>query len=529
MQKESIAYNYIENFSALIWQYLQNNPQLSTFYSYLPHIEEIEKVIEERNKYPFFREACVQALQEQYSTLSSFDIEKKQIQQLLSNGTFTVTTAHQPVVFLGPLFMIYKIVHIIKMANDLKVRYPHYHFIPIFYMGCEDADLFELNHIHIHREKLSWNTQQTGSVGRMKIDDDFLQMITTLSLMVATEPQGQELIRLFKTAYQKGVSIQQATFYLLHELFGKEGLIVLIPDSVIVKKVFMSIITKECFSGFSHKAVEYNVQKFTDMGFKPQTAGREINLFYLLDNHRERIEQTQEYWEIKKLHIQFTAETLENEIQQHPERFSPNVILRPLLQETILPNIVFVGGAGELSYWLELKEVFKQATVHYPMLVLRNSFLLVPSAIQQQINALALPIIDYFQSKDHIGKIWLLHHHKYQPLQTEISMMKQFYNYLVTEIAKEDTSLAQHTLALQAKAIDQLEHLDAKLLKSIKRKYEKEINSLMIIKEQLFPYHSLQERIENFSYYYACKGDMFLNEILANSNSFNGLFTVMPF
>ena len=109
--------------------------------------------------------------------------------------------------------------------------------------------------------------------------------------------------------------------------------------------------------------------------YKVQANPREINLFYLKDSTRARIEQDGQEWKVTGTSITFYKRGFARGTADHPERFSPNVILRGIFQETVLPNILFVGGGGELAYWLELKGIFEHHGVPYPVLVLRNSFL----------------------------------------------------------------------------------------------------------------------------------------------------------
>src|SRR5690606_23930744 len=137
------------------------------FYKHRPNLGGIGNAIKERMAFNTNRKNLVAALKSQYQQIDRCDKVISNIDKLADHNTFTICTAHQPNLFTGYLYFIYKIVHAIKLADELNTVYPQYHFVPIYYMGSEDNDLKELNHIYLNGDKLTWETQQTGAVGRM--------------------------------------------------------------------------------------------------------------------------------------------------------------------------------------------------------------------------------------------------------------------------------------------------------------------------------------------------------------------------
>ncbi|RYF81666.1 MAG: bacillithiol biosynthesis BshC, partial [Chitinophagaceae bacterium] len=152
------------------------------------------------------------------------------------------------------------------------------------------------------------------------------------------------------------------------------GLIVLIPDHPLLKQQMVKVFSDDLFAHKPFEIVQQTSGKISE-AYTAQAFPREINLFYLKDDIRERIEEKEGSFHVLNTTLSFTAEELQSELQNHPERFSPNVILRGIYQETILPNLAFIGGGGELAYWLQLKDLFNHYSVVFPVLVLRNSFL----------------------------------------------------------------------------------------------------------------------------------------------------------
>ena len=231
-----LPYRQTNAFSGIALDYIDQSASLKPFFSHPPTLQGIQKAIAARKKFATNRKILVQELKKQYEGIGINEKVKKNIELLLSEDTFTVTTAHQNNIFTGPLYFIYKIVHTIKLADHLKVSLPKQHFVPVFYIGSEDADLEELNHIHLGGEKLVWESKQTGAVGRMKIDKAFLKLIDRMEGQLSVLPKGYEIISLLKKFYKEGITIQDATFHFVDHLFAEFGLVVLLPDNANLKK-----------------------------------------------------------------------------------------------------------------------------------------------------------------------------------------------------------------------------------------------------------------------------------------------------
>ena len=521
-----IPYSHTGYFSKLIIDYLNGDIKLTGFYSQPPNWEGIKAKMEERKDFQQ-REKLVGLLSAQYKGLPAFEPVTKNLDLLLQKNTFTITTAHQPNIFTGPLYVVYKILHAVQLAEELKKSFPGNNFVPVFYMGSEDADLEELNHISIDGKDYLWKTKQTGAVGRMIVDDALLILINEIQGQLGVLPFGNELIELFKKSYKKGIQIQQATLYVLNELFGIFGLIILIPDNAGLKKIFEPVIVNELETQFSHNALEPVIHALGEH-YKVQTAGRDLNLFYLLEGKRERIEKAGDDFIIKNLGISFSKNEIIAEVKNFPERFSGNVVLRGLFQETILPNVAFIGGGGEIAYWLELKKVFETVTVPYPVLVLRNSFLLIKEKQQKKLKQLQFTTLDLFQTTDDLTKALVLKDSGKDILPAkEIEAINQTYLSIIDIAKAADSTLEGHALALKAKNEKSLQGLEKKIIRAEKRKHKETIHSIQQIKSALFPGGSLQERQENFAGFYARYGKDWFKKIAGCSDGFKQEFSVV--
>jgi bacillithiol synthase len=522
-----LSYQLTGYFSRLVADYLEQSPPLRNFYEHEVTLAGIEAAIEQRKLFPTDRHLLQTELTKQYKSLQTTDKVLDNIRQLGNTNTFTVCTAHQPGIFTGNLYFVYKILHAIRMAEYLSEQYSQYHFVPVYYMGSEDADLDELGHIHMDGEKLVWDAQQQGAVGRMKTSG-LEKLISQIEGQLSIQPSGKELLDLLKTCYLESPDIQTATFKLVNHLFGEYGLIVLLPDNPNFKRVMKPVFEDDLLQQLPSKLVEQSVKELDEAGFKVQAHPRDINLFYLQDQLRGRIVQNGSGYKVHDTTLKFSTEELQQMLHDQPDAFSPNVILRGLFQETILPDIAFIGGGGELAYWLELKGLFRHYNVPFPVLVLRNSFLFIEKAVKDKMNKLRISEADIFlPEQELLNRLVRRDTSNQLSIETQIEEARQLYTELKSIATNVDPTLVRHVSALEAATLNKLIILEKKLLKAEKRKFMDHQRQLHAIKQALFPKNSLQERVENFLPYYAKWGPQFLRLIYQHSQPLQGGFIVI--
>lgn len=522
----TLSYPATGAFSKLVNDYVSGAGEIRPFFEHEVSWQGVGEAIHNRENFDTQRLLLHEVLTEQYSGFTLLEKQLLHLAKLKDKGTFTVVTAHQPNIFTGPLYFIYKILHAIKLADELALRYPQYHFVPVYYMGSEDADLDELGFIYAGGQKLTWQTTQVGAVGRMKTDG-LQTIIDSLRLQFGHLPFGVEMIRVLEEAYTPGRNIQQATLYLVNELFAQFGLLVLVPDHPKLKAAFGKILHRELFEQFSSGIVAQTTNRLKEH-YKVQAAGREINLFYLFDNgRRERIERTHNGFRVLFSDLYFSPDEMRAELNKHPERFSPNVILRGLFQETILPNIAFIGGGGELAYWLELKGLFAEAGVPYPVLILRNSFLLIGEKAHALQQKLGLRPVELFKPLIDLEDMLVVRRQgKKQNTDAAQAALEKIYDTLKAELNEVDATLIPHAGALHSKAKKGLVALAQKMQRAERRKMDVESAQLESLKGMLFPNGSLQERLENFMPYFAQYGPGMLDSLYNQSLTIEQQFTV---
>ena len=535
-----IPYRATGLFSNLVNDYMESKGTAQSFVEYNATIDGYKKAIEQRASFSTNRKVLVEVLQNQYTQLTkevsgssalnnkeSFKLVNDNVHLLLKENTFTVTTAHQPNIFTGPLYFIYKIVHAIQLAAELKKQFPQHNFVPVYYMGSEDADLQEVGSYNLAGEAYQWNTKQKGAIGRMKVDDELIQLLQNLEGYWSVKPLGKEALGVLKQAYQKGKTISEATLTLVHGYFGRYGLVVIQPDNASLKSLFVDVMEKELRTGFSQKAIGPTKEKLAS-NYHVQSDGRDLNLFYLKENSRARIEKQGSTYTIVDTDIRFTEEEIVKELHANPERFSPNVILRGVYQESILPGVAFIGGGGELAYWMELKNVFNEVKVHYPILQLRNSFMFMNEKQTAHWNNLGFTL-------DHLFKPVLELELDYIKSQTQenlaltnhIASLNKLYESIQQDVIRIDTSLGDHAKNLSVQAQKKLALLEKKMIRAEKRKQKTSIDRIQAIKGSLFPKNSLQERVENFTEWVGDYGWDWVETGMQHSTTLNPSFTII--
>lgn len=524
-QIQHVPYDATGYFSSIVLDYLHEQPNLQPFYQYSPRKSDFLHIIRQRKQFPFYRDLLADELFAQYADIPLHEKVKENIASLRDERTFTVCTAHQPNLFTGYLYVIYKIIHTIRLAETLNERYPDHHFVPVYFMGSEDNDLEELSTLYLEGRYLRWQTDQKGAVGRMK-PEGLDQMMDEIARLLPPTPYAQELMQLFREAYLQHNNIQTATLYLCNALFGEYGLVIFIPDRPAFKKAMIPVFEEELLRQTTFQILQQTIRSLS-RHHTVQAHPREINLFYLDEQVRERIIKNGSAWKVLKTQISWDEALLKKWIHEHPEQISPNVMLRGLMQEKLLPNIAFIGGGGELAYWLELKDLFAHFDVHYPLLMLRSSWLWIPEKTYRLMQRLHIGCADVFQHPDTLIRKYVMQEAGAQiSLQSYHSQVNEIFQQIIQQAGAIDSTLIASAKAAQVRTQHLLENLELKMLRAQKRKMQIQTAQIQRIHQQLFPDNHLQERIENFSSYYAWYGRDWITALHKHLDPLRQAFTV---
>lgn len=526
MKAKYISYQDTHSFSKLVLDYVNDDEFLQSFYSFRPDLDGLKKAVDARN-FKGNRAELVEVLTQQYQHIKTNKSVKHNIGLLADPNTFTITTGHQLNLFTGPLYFIYKIVTTINLALELKIAYPEKNFVPVYWMATEDHDFEEINHVKVDEKNISWIQQTNGATGRLSTKT-VAAAVMAYKAYLGISKNGKKLAKLVENAYLNNDNLADATRVLVNSLFENYGLVIINADDAKLKKQFGGIIQKDILEQNSAHLTEKTSQTLEQNGYKTQVNGREINFFYLIDNLRERIIEKDNRYTVNHTEITFSKEELIQEIESHPERFSPNVIMRPLYQEVILPNIAYIGGGAEVSYWMQLKANFDFYQTDFPVLLLRNSALLIDQRSAENLNRLGFKLEDVFLPAEELKKIWIKNNSNANlSLADEMRAVQAVFDQIKLNAFKIDKTLENSADSAKTKTNHLLENLEKKLFRAEKRKHEVSLKQIDNVKNRLFPSGTLQERVVNIAPMYVNYGDDFLSSLIENFQPLGGDFTLL--
>jgi bacillithiol biosynthesis cysteine-adding enzyme BshC len=379
-------------------------------------------------------------------------------------------------------------------------------------MASEDHDFDEIASVNVAGKTLTWENPVRGPVGRLNVMTVQL-MLDELKSITGLGGNAAELHAIFEAAYGTGKRLADATRILVHELF-KGKILVLDPDDAELKKIFRPFIAQELFANTTFEDVSKSIHALEEAGYEAQVNPREINLFYLGVNFRERIEKHGDNFQVTGTEISFTKEQLEEELLKYPERFSPNVVTRPLYQQVILPNVAYVGGPGELAYWLEYKRMFETCGVFFPVLQPRHFALVVDEASSKRMAKSGITPDELFMPADELVKhIVSRNAGDSIRLEAQKEKLRSLFTEAVAKSKAIDPTLEKSALAEEHRALKRLEVLEKKMLRAEKVKQEIVVGQLQALQAKLFPAGALQERHENFIPFYLEHGVEFFDRL----------------
>ena len=494
-------------FSPLFLDYITQKDSLKPFYTHFPDVAAFQKQIAAKSVDSAKRQVLVDALERQYQQLPN----KPDFSILLQPNTFTVTTGHQLNIFTGPVYIIYKLITTIKLARKLKEAYPNYNFVPIYWMATEDHDFAEINHFSMFGRNYAWQTEQRGAVGRMNPQE-----------LETVFKQIPEKLDFFEDAYLKQNTLADAARQYVNELFGAEGLVCLDADDAALKRVFAPIMHDELVHQKANELVQKQTEALEALGYKTVITPRDINLFYLDDQVRERIERREDgTYRVLHTKLNFSENELLTLLDEHPEQFSPNVVLRPLYQETILPNLAYIGGPSEVPYWLQLKGVFDHFQTAFPILMPRNFAMYVPSVTAKRICKLGLTPEELFQDTLTLKREYVEHHARHTlKFDNENKTVNKALDAILHKAQMVDPTLEKAVLAETKRFANAVARLEKKMRRAEERNQEIGVRQLLAVKNELFPNGGLQERSENFLTFYL-NDRRFLQKMLSAFDPFD--------
>ena len=475
----------------------QIKPLVNQFFSEA----EIIKLAEERT---FSKEQRLQLsnqLIKQNADISLSEKTKRNIDLLKSDNTYTITTGHQLNMATGPLYTLYKILEVINWTEQVNENQDKIQLVPVFWMATEDHDFEEINHINLYGSKIEWlhEGESNSVVGRLETDSTTAFIDTILSKF-GNEELNQKVSN-FLSVYKQGGSLAMANRSMINELFNGYGLVIIDGDDSVLKQSFTPVLKAEISSTVTSLAVEKANAYLAEHNYHQQVYVRPCNLFFIAQNGaRIRIEKEGKDFKIgTKV---YSREDLIKMAEEGPENFSPNALLRPVYQEVVLPNLVYVGGGGEIAYWLQLKSVFEAVKIDFPLLKVRDSVLLIDPKLDQVLNTFNYSLIDLKMETTDLLKDYVVKNSTEElSLENEKSELTQLKLKISKKALAVDQNAERFVEGEFQRILNQFDKMEKKFIQAEKKNNEKQLKQLTNLKQRIYPNNSFQERVENYVNY----------------------------
>ena len=529
MKIARIPYAEVPQFSERDVAYATGREDLRPFYKYPVTLEAFADVLRDRAQQQPDRDLLVDQLEQQYAELSTEVAPPPALQHLRSRQTYTVITAHQPALFTGPFYYILKICSTINLARQLQEQYGDYAFVPVFITGGEDHDFAEVNHTQVYGNRIEWQTEAGGSVGAMTTAT-LTEALSQLKDILGDRPTARRIYEIIERTHTRHATYGQAALALVHELFAEHGLVVADMGRPAFKRAFVPLMERELFDSVSQPLIEEAQRKLEALGYSGQAHAREINLFYLSPGRRDRIVREDGGYRVLDTEHRFTEGELRQELHEHPERFSPNVVMRPLYQELIFPNLAYIGGGGELAYWLERKAQFSAFGLNFPMLVRRASALWIDGSNQKKLEKLALDYRELFRDADLIIRDYVAEQSEHElSLSEELAALEKLFAGIAEKAERIDPTLAKAVMGEHARQAKTVENLEGRLRRTEKQRFETAMNQIRTLRDKLFPGGGLQERYDSFLNVYLQEGNALFEVLIEQLDPLRkGLVVLQP-
>lgn len=497
----------------LLVDLIKNQPELSSFHTGVS-MEDIDiSFMEKRDMNITDRTLLYDVISEQYHQCGLNTPEE--LGKLRNKGTFTITTGHQLCLFGGPQYFIHKIISTLRIADLLKEKYPKYDFLPVFWLASEDHDFKEISSVSIFNKTISVQEEDTAAVGRL-CPTTFQTALDELLSITSDSDAFSTLSSIFEESF-KQPTWSQATRYWIHHLFHESKLVILDADEKRMKKKFFNSMKEELESQFVHQNVITTNRDLTSLGYNPSIKPRELNLFYLTDQARHRI-----IFENGSFRIgteKYSKSKILEKLELSPENFSPNVLMRPLYQENILPNLVYVGGPSEMAYWTQLKKSFDSQNIPFPILMMRDHFVWLSKKQLTKWESLGFNVTELLDDSDALIKGFLSRSNRSEiDVSTQLKQLEDIEIQLLKKANSIDPSLVPMVKGSVKGMKNNLDKVNQKFIKSLKNKEIQKVSQIRAITQNIFKDGKLVERSESFISPFVKSKDDYLARLTNASN-----------
>jgi bacillithiol synthase len=499
-------------FPRLFQDYLNRDKAILNFFEYDPFLDtDLERRISDLS-FNGNRNESVRLLNEFNDQFRPPSAVLKNIEKLAHDQTFAIVTGQQATIFGGPIFTIYKTLTVLRYSILLNKKFDRT-FIPVFWLADEDHDFDEIASIGLPSDKgiesFKWEPDQNRNrrVSDITLNGQFHKMYAEIKDFLKETDFSSDLWDMINDCYQMNDSATHSFGKLLLNLFGDYGLVLAGSNHKGIKEYSKTVLIKAVED---HDSLYSTLNKTTGSlekaGYHSQVVVQPSNLFRISDNGtRSKLNVNGDSWSYDADNsYSITTKNLVAEIENQPERFSPNVFLRPVLQDYLLPTFGYVGGPGEISYYAQTKEFYRFFDLQMPVLFPRYSCTIIENPIEKALEHLPFEWYQFIQRIEELESDYVKQSNS-PDIDKIINLWKKEVNELTERmkprISEIDPTLENTAGKASATYFSELDKLKGKMYRSVKQQQGIQLNRISKVKHALFPNNNLQEREVAFIYF----------------------------
>ncbi|MBV6419200.1 MAG: putative cysteine ligase BshC [Ignavibacteriaceae bacterium] len=462
----------------------------------------------------------------QYANLNPSGKTAQNIKKLADKKTLAIVTGQQLGILGGPLYTFYKIITAIKLSQFLSERYDDYNFVPVFWLEGDDHDFNEVRTIKIiddnnslvtvgYKEEIEEDDLKQ-SVGLIKLDNSINDFFTALEKELKETEFKSSLLQQLRNCFQEGRTFKDAFRDLIFNYFDNYGLVIFDPQTDEVKQLLKPIFKKEITDFRIHTEQLVHVSATLEELYHAQVKVKPVNLFLRVDEGRHSIEPVENEFRLRRKRKSYTQEQLLEVLENEPDKFSPNVLLRPICQDYLLPTAFYIAGPSEIAYFAQLKPLYELYNIVEPIIYPRSSLTILENSIAGSLDKFSIGINDVFVDVENVKKriINSVEQSSVDEMFSDISnQLENSFDQLKEKLFDLDKTIADSSNRYRDKILGTIAELKSKAEKAQQKKYEVTLRQIDRAAVHLFPNSNLQEREINFVYFVNKYGDEFLKRV----------------
>jgi len=497
------------SFTDLYRDYISEFKNVQQYYQTDFHsLQHIPSIAERRKSQVRDRSVLVEVLREQNTLFGAGARTFDNIGLLSDEKTFAVVTGQQVGLFGGPLYTIYKAITALKLAETLTNENPGFHFVPVFWLEAEDHDFEEIGKVGVLNTEGSPVVipyplaakdagKNLGAVGEIPLGEGIESVYAELQTAMSNSEFKQPLFNLLRKFYHPSATFSTSFAGFLNTLFEDKGLIFISPNDKRFKQLLSPLFQKEIreYPRVSQLIIRQSAK--LEERYHAQIKTKALNLFYFHKGGRYFIEPRETDFSLRGTRHFIPKEELLRVAVEQPELLSPNVALRPICQDMLLPTVAYVAGPSEVAYFAQLQEVYRYFDLTMPMIYPRATATIAEERMEKILERYELTVEDVFSRPEEIQKkvLGMLAEVNIEEMFTRVrgairdqmNEMKFGINYIDPTL----TGTLEHT---HQRIDSQIAAFQEKVIAAQQRKHETALRQIEKVKHTLFPRDNFQER-----------------------------------